>query len=231
MSSIRITFAAAALGLALAQGAQGANLQEAVLYPSFAFDMRYAVVSSQSKFVASNDRGTALAYSVGGFAGSSKNIEYNLGFEKDTTVFQLNSSKAVYDWQDTRLLYHYGYFYAGAVFSRLNLKVNAAGVDVVDAAGSGYGGALGYLTGLGRDASLRIDVSTVNIAAMKNSLVTEVSVPSRLDIDFGATVEIYNNWLNFDFGYKMRTMTVKTASAFVESESMTYIGIRMSTSR
>lgn len=205
--------------------------QDASMYPSFSFDLNYGLTTSKSKAVTSNDTGTALSYSLGGFAGSDKNIEWNLGFETDTTPYLLNSSKIVYDWQDTKLRYHLGYFYAGLVFSRLNWTVNAAGVDIVDAAGSGYGASAGYFTPVGKGGMLRIDVTTVNIVAMKNALSTEVAVPSRLDIDIGAAVDIWGKWLDFTFGYKMRTMTVKTNSSYAESHSSTYVGLRMTTSR
>ncbi len=208
-----------------------AHAEDASVYPSFSFDLNYGLTSSKSKAVASNDSGTALGYSLGGFAGSSKNIEFNLGFETDTTNYLLNDSKIVYDWQDTKLRYHLGSFYAGVVFSRLNWKVNSAGVDVVDAAGSGYGASAGFLTAVGRGGVLRIDVTTVNIAAMKNALTTEVSVPSRLDIDIGAAVDIWGKWLDFTFGYRMRTLSVKTDSTYAESEASTYLGLRMTTTR
>lgn len=208
-----------------------AYCEVASIYPSFSFDLNYGLTTSKSKAVASNDTGSALGYSLGGYAGSSKNIEFNLGFETDTTAYLLNSSKTVYDWQDTKIRYHLGDFYAGVVFSRLNWTVNAAGVDVVDAAGSGYGASAGFLTTVGKGGILRIDVTTVNIAAMKNALASKVSVPSRLDIDIGAAVDIWGKWLDFTFGYRMRTLSVKTDSSYAESESSTYIGLRMTTTR
>jgi len=210
---------------------EAAYSEDASIYPSFSFDLNYGLTTSKSKAVASNDTGSSLGYSLGGFAGSSKDIEFNLGFETDTTSYLLNSSKIVYDWQDTKLRYHLGSFYAGVVFSRLNWTVNNAGIDIVDAAGSGYGASAGYLTSVGKGGILRIDVTTVNIAAMKNAIATEVSVPSRLDIDIGAAVDIWGKWLDFTFGYRMRTLSVKTDSTYADSETSTYIGLRMATTR
>ncbi|RYZ58071.1 MAG: hypothetical protein EOP07_08090 [Proteobacteria bacterium] len=211
--------------------ADAAFAQEASLYPSFSFDLNYGLTTMKSKLVESNDTGSALGYSLGGFAGSGKNIEFNLGFEKDVATFALNDSKISYDWQDTKIRYHYGYFYAGIVFSRLNLMATSAGTEIIDAAGSGYGGSLGFYAPVGRGGSLRIDVTQVNIAAMKNSIATEVSVPSRLDIDIGAAIDIWGKWLDFTFGYRMRTLSLETDAAYAESESSTYLGLRMSTTR
>jgi hypothetical protein len=205
--------------------------QEASLYPSFSFDLNYGLTTMKSKLVAMNDTGSALGYSLGGFAGSGKNIEFNLGFEKDVASFALNDSKISFDWQDTKIRYHYGYFYAGVVFSRLNLMVTSAGADIIDAAGSGYGGSLGFYSPIGRGGSLRIDVTTVGIAAMKNSIATDVAVPSRLDIDIGAAIDIWGKWLDFTFGYRMRTLSVKTDVSYAETESSTYIGLKMATTR
>lgn len=201
------------------------------VYPGFSLDLNYGFTTTKSKLVASNDSGTTLGYGIGGYAGSSKNIEFNLGFETDTTPFLLNGSKVVYDWQDTKIRYHLGSFYAGVVFSRLNWAVNNAGVDTVDAAGSGYGGSAGFLTSVGRGGILRIDVTTVSIAAMKNALATEVSVPSRLDIDIGAAVDLWSKWLDFTFGYRMRTLSLKTDQAYSDTETSTYLGLRLKTTR
>ncbi|MBC7661836.1 MAG: hypothetical protein H7249_19260 [Chitinophagaceae bacterium] len=206
-----------------------AHAQDASLYPSFLFDMRYGFITSKSKLVVSNDTGSALGYGVGAFAGQSRNIEFHLGFETDTTPYLLNKSNVSYDWQDTKLRYHYGYFYAGAVFSRLNLKVKSAGADTVDASGSGYGGSTGFLLPLGKASVFRTDISTVSISKMTNALTGTASVPSRLDIDIGASVETGWKWLDFDFGYRMRTLSIKRDKAYSDTETCTYIGLRLQT--
>ncbi len=80
----------------------------------FLFDVQYAFTTSKSKLVGSNDTGTALRYGLSGYAGSNSNLAFLLHFDRDTTNFQLNSSKVDMNWQDTRVRYHLGFFYMGA---------------------------------------------------------------------------------------------------------------------
>ncbi len=198
-------------------------------YPTFLFDVNYSLTSMKSKLVTSNDTGTSLNYGIGGFAGSDRQLEYKIAFESDQTNFQLNSSKITYDWQDTKLNYHLGFAYAGLIFSRLTMTANRSGTDLIDAAGSGYGGSLGVLTQIGKRGLFRFDVSSVSLPELKNTLATTASVPSRLDIDIGASVDMFGKWSFFNFGYKMRTLTVKADLNATETEAQTYVGIRLVT--
>lgn len=208
-----------------------ARAQERSNYPTFMFDLNFGLTTMKSKFVEQNDTGTALNYSLGGFAGNDKQIEYNIGFENDAATFQLNDSKIAYDWQDTKLRYHLGYFYAGLVFSRLNMEASRAGVDIIDAAGSGYGGSIGFLSGIGKRGMFRFDVTTVSLPKLKNSLEAESAIPSRLDIDIGASIDLYGKWSAFNFGYKMRTISIKSDVSAAETETSTYVGFRVMTSK
>ena len=199
--------------------------------PSFFVDLTFGMTTMKSKFVESNDTGTALNYSLGGFAGSSKQIEYNIGFEKDATSFALNDSKITYDWQDTKIRYHLGNFYAGLIFTRLTMEAERAGVEIIDAAGSGYGASLGFLSDIGKGGVFRVDVSSVGIAELKNNLPIESSVPSRLDIDVGASIDLFGKWSSFIFGYRMRTLSIKADVSAADTETSTYIGFRAMTLR
>lgn len=205
--------------------------QERSDYPTFMFDLNYGLTTMKSKLVSQNDTGSSLNYSLGGFAGDQKQIEYNVGFETDAATFQLNGSKISYDWQDTKLRYHLGMFYAGAVFSRLNMEVNREGVDIIDAAGSGYGGSLGFLHAIGRRGMFRVDVTTVALPKLKNVIEGDAGVPSRLDIDIGASIDLYGKWSCFNFGYRMRTIAIKSDISASDTESSTYIGFRLMTKR
>jgi hypothetical protein len=207
------------------------NAQDRSSYPTFMVDVNYGLTTMKSKLVQSNDTGSSLNYSLGGFAGDDRQIEYSVGFESDATTFQLNDSKIAYDWQDTRLRYHLGMVYAGVVFSRLNMEMSRGGVDIIDAAGSGYGGSAGFLTGIGRRGMIRFDVTSVSLPKLKNVVVGEASVPSRLDIDLGVSIDLFGKWSNFNFGYRMRTITVKADVSASDTESATYLGFRIMTKR
>jgi hypothetical protein len=52
-----------------------------------------------------------------------------------------------------------------------------------------------------------------------------------MDIDIGAAVDIWGKWLDLTFGYRMRTLSVKTDSTYADTHSSTYVGLRMTTTR
>lgn len=198
------------------------------LYPNFYFQTSYAFSNTKSKLVTSNDSGTALRYGFGGFAGTSRNLEFSLGFQSDATAFTLNDSATKYDWQDTRVRYHFYYFYAGVVFSRLAVQIKNAGVDQVDAQGSGYGANLGTFVPVGKNHAFYLDVQSVSISETKDELASDLTVPSRLDIDLGGQVSLFGRWMDLTFGYRMRTLSHKMASSTADQITETYIGFRIS---
>lgn len=194
----------------------------------FFFDVQYAFTTSKSKLVASNDTGTALRYGLGGYAGSSSNIAFLLHFESDTTSFALNDSKIVMNWQDTKVRYHLGYFYLGALFTRLEMTANNAGTDTVDAAGSGMGINAGTLFGVGKGGSVYLDVTTATLPKMKNAIDQSIAIKQRMDIDVGASIDLTAKLLDMTFGYKIRNVTVETDTSYKEALYSTYAGLRMS---
>jgi hypothetical protein len=194
----------------------------------FLFDAQYAFTTSKSKLVGSNDTGTALRYGLGGYAGSNSNLAFLLHFDRDTTNFQLNSSKVDMNWQDTRVRYHMGFFYLGALFTRLEMTADREGTDVVDAAGSGLGINTGALLGIGRGGSVYLDVMTATLPTMKNAIDQEISIKQRLDIDIGGSIKLSSKLLDMTFGYKIRNVSVQTDAAYAESLYTTYAGLRMS---
>jgi len=194
----------------------------------FLVDVQYALTTSKSKLVGSNDTGTALRYGLGGYAGSNSNLAFLMHFDRDTTGFLLNDSKMDMSWQDTRIRYHMGYFYLGALFTRLEMTANKEGVDVVDAAGSGMGINAGTLIGIGRGGSVYLDVMTATLPTMKNAIDQEIAITQRMDIDIGGSIDLTSKLLDLTFGYKIRNVTVKTDAAYAELLSTTYAGLRMS---
>jgi hypothetical protein len=194
----------------------------------FLFDVQYAFTTSKSKLVASNDTGTALRYGLGGYAGNNSNLAFLLHFDRDATNFQLNSSKVDMNWQDTRVRYHLGYFYLGALFTRLEMKANSAGTDIIDAAGSGMGLNTGLVFGVGKGGSVYLDLMSATLPSMKNAIDQSIAIKQRLDIDIGASIDLTSKLLDLTFGYKIRNVTVETDASYAESLYTTYAGLRMS---
>jgi hypothetical protein len=209
-------------GTAMAQGSGRGSQSD------FLFDVQYAFTTSKSKLVGSNDTGTALRYGLGGYAGSNSNLAFLLHFDRDTTNFQLNSSKVDMNWQDTRVRYHMGFFYLGALFTRLEMTANKEGAEIVDAAGSGMGLNTGVLWGVGRGGSVYLDLMTATLPTMKNAIDQEISIKQRLDIDLGGSIKLTSKLLDMTFGYKIRNLSIETDAAYAESLYTTYAGLRMS---
>lgn len=198
------------------------------LFPNFYFYTSYAFTTTKSELVASNDTGTDLRYGVGGFAGASRSLEFTIGFQSDATAYELNESSTKYDWQDTRVRYHLSYFYAGLVFSRVAVQIKNAGVDQVDAQGSGYGGNLGTFIPVGKSNAVYLDIQSVSIAETKDELASKLTIPSRLDIDLGGNVSIFGRWMDLNFGYRMRTLSHELGSATSDQITETYFGFKIS---
>lgn len=194
----------------------------------FLFDVQYAFTTSKSKLVDSNDTGTALRYGLGGYAGSNSNLAFLLHFDQDATNFQLNSSKVNMSWQDTRVRYHMGYFYLGALFTRLEMTANKEGTEIVDAAGSGMGITAGALAKVGRGGSVYLDLMTATLPNMKNAIDQDIAIKQRMDIDIGGTIDLTSKLLDMTFGYKIRNVTVATDASYQEALYTTYVGVRMS---
>jgi hypothetical protein len=194
----------------------------------FFFDAQYAFTTSKSKLVGSNDTGTALRYGLGGYAGTNSNLSFLLHFDQDTTNFLLNSSKVQMNWQDTRVRYHLGFFYLGALFTRLEMTADREGAELVDAAGSGMGLNTGVLFGVGRGGSVYLDVMTATLPNMKNAIEQEIAIKQRLDIDLGGSIKLTSKLLDMTFGYKIRNVSVQTDSTYQEALFTTYAGLRMS---
>lgn len=206
-----------------------ANADEKLL-PDFFFDTQFGLTTSKSKLVLSNDTGTALRYGFGTNAGSDSKLALMLHFDHDATTFALNDSKIDMTWQDTRVRYHMGFFYLGALFTRLEMKVDQAGAPFIDAAGSGMGANTGLLFGFGKGGSFYLDIQTASLTNMKNSLAQTVSVSQRLDLDLGASFDLTAKLLDLCFGYRTRQLTVVTDTAYKEALTSTYVGLRLALS-
>jgi hypothetical protein len=202
--------------------------QSTKITPNLYLDTQFAFATSKSKLIESNDTGTALRYGIGSYAGSDGQIGFHLLYDLQTTAFGLNRSSLSMAWQDTSLRYHLGPFYLGPLFTRLELKCNRAGTDIIDAAGSGYGANVGLLFAVGRDGTLRLDVATAAVSAMKNSLEQDVSISQRLDADLGASIKLTGRLLDLVFGYRVRNLSIKSDRTYVDSIYQTYSGLRLS---
>lgn len=198
------------------------------LAPDLYVDLQLALTSNMSKLVSNNDRGTVLSYGAGTFAGSDNNLEFLMLRQNEATSYALNQSDIKAAWQDTSIRYHIGYFYLAGIFSQLESQVTSQGTPIIDAAGSGMGGGLGMQMGIGRGGSLHLDLGFVSISSMKNALDGEVSVPQRLDMDLGGSIDLTQKLLDLTFGYRVRMTTYKTDSSYSDSSYQTYVGLRCS---
>ena len=214
------------LGLSVAPVRAKAENSASKNRPDFFVDTQYAITTTKSKLVASNDMGTALRYGFGTYAGNDLNLSFLLHFDHDVTNFALNSSKIDMNWQDTRIRYHLGIFYFGVLFSRLEMKASQQSGAVIDAAGSGIGGNTGLQFAIGHIGSAYLDIQTASLSTMKNALDQTLSIKQRMDLDVGASIDLTAKLLDLTFGYKIRQLTIQTDSAYKEALYATYFGLR-----
>ncbi len=198
------------------------------LKPDLYFDTQFAMSTSKSKLVNSNDTGTALRYGAGMFAGNNKNLELLLMRESDTTTFALNDSSMQMAWQDTTFRYHLGFFYLAGIFTQVESKIKSQGVELVDAAGSGMGGGLGAIFAVGRGGSFHVDLSGVTVSSMKDALPQEIAIPSRIYVDVGGSLDLSAKLFDLTFGYRMRLLSIKTDTTYADTAYQTYVGVRCS---
>jgi hypothetical protein len=196
------------------------------LAPTLFLDATYGFATYKSEAVASNDMGSQFSYALGGHAGEDKQFSFQVKSDTDNTTFLLNDSAVTSVWQESHFRYRFGYLYVGALFSQLSLKVKREGEEAIDVSGSGYGGSLGMVFPISRIGAYYLDVSQASVGTFHNTLDEEVSAGARLDIDTGARFALTKNLVHLLVGYRNRTFTVTSSTAFKEMIYTTYLGFR-----
>ncbi|MFW7380827.1 MAG: hypothetical protein ACOH5I_18575 [Oligoflexus sp.] len=196
--------------------------------PTFYLDLQYGLSTTKSKLVGSNDTGSSLRYGLGSYAGRDGQFGFRLFGSVEQTRFELNDSLIQSQWQDTMLSYFFGYFYLSVMLSRVEIKVKEQGLDILDAAGSGYGFGGGMHFTVGKSNLIYFDVFQVSVAELKNTLEQKASIPQRMELDLGARIAIWERWLDLNFGFRMQQLGYKTIANFRDASHATYLGWRFS---
>ena len=146
-----------------------------------------------------------------------------------STNFALNNSSMKISWQDSGIMYRLSYFYIGIITSTVDALINVTGTDLVDAGGAGMGGGIGFLIPVSKRAIFFLDIASVTISKTRNSLTQETSIGARQDIDLGATIDLTKKAFDYMIGYKQRTVTITTDTAYKDEITSTYFGFRWGT--
>ncbi len=204
--------------------AAGDGLMQAT--PTFYLDLTFGFTTYKSELVQSNDTGTGLTYSLGGYAGQDHQVGFKTEVDSTTTTFALNDSSTTVVWQDSIINYRLSYFYLGVVFSQLDIKLNNAGTDEVDAGATGMGYNAGLLIPIQRVGFFYTDVIGVTPTTSRNALTGDYTAGARMDIDIGTSFDLTRNAVDMMVGYKQRTMAMSSTLSGTETYYCTYIGFR-----
>ena len=104
---------------------------------------------------------------------------------------------------------------------------------------TGMGANVGFNIAVTRAASVYLDINSVTTSLVQQSYIenaeteangfteAEIAIGPRLDIDLGGSIAITKNWLDMNFGFKQRTMSVTVdTSTYKEQINSTYLGLR-----
>jgi hypothetical protein len=197
---------------------------------TFFFDATFGFNTYKSEMVVSNDTGTALTYSLGGYAGQARVFGFRYKADASTVGFKLNDSSVATTWEDTTLRYRWGNVYMGVVFGHVSMKAKKAAADYIDVAGKGTGANAGLLLPVGRVGLVNLDYTTVSISELKNGLADsgDVTMGARADIDVIGSFNVTAELLDVLVGYQQRSYQVTVEESYKEEYSITYAGIRLS---
>jgi hypothetical protein len=221
--------------------------------PSFFFNVGGGYAVYKSEMVQSNDTSTSVNYGFGVYGGSDKSVGMMLQREQGTYTFALNGSSIITANQDIHLRYRYGPVYLGLIVNSSQLEVtappdadsdgfldqNTDGEEYMKVSNTGMGINVGTNIAVTRAASVYVDINSVTTSLVQQSYIenteteangfteAEIAIGPRLDVDFGGSIALTKNWLDMNFGFKQRTMSVTVDSAaFNEQISSTYLGFR-----
>jgi hypothetical protein len=204
---------------------------ERATYPTFSFEVETGFYTTyKSEAVAFNDVGSTTAYGFATWAGKDRNLGFSLRNETATIAFEPASgtaSSVAYTWQDVGVSYRFfEYFYMGAVFSNVDLKIDNQGTVTVDALGSGTGGRIGVMTPLGKGGAFQFEYLTVTTGSVKDVSDPNVAIGARADMNLKTSFKLLN-WLQLTAGYRSRTYSVTATSEYAEAIQSTYLGFQL----
>ena len=221
--------------------------------PSFFFNVGGGYAVYKSEMVQSNDTSTSVNYGFGVYGGADKSVGMMLQREQGTYTFTLNGSSIITTNQDIHLRYRYGPLYLGLIVNSSQLEVaappDADGDGFLDQntdaeaymkdSNTGMGANVGFNIAVTRAASVYLDINSVTTSLVQQSYIenaeteangfteAEIAIGPRLDIDLGGSIAITKNWLDMNFGFKQRTMSVTVdTSTYKEQINSTYVGLR-----
>lgn len=207
----------------------------------------------KSKMVQSNDTSTTVNYGFAVYGGDRKNIGMLFQREQGTYAFELNSASIQTMIQDVHLRYRYGPVYAGLVFNESQFTIKAppdadgdgfldqdtAAQEYMKVINTGTGFNLGANFAVGKSSAVYLDITSVTTSLVNQSYIEnddttangytekEITFGPRMDIDIGGSIALTKNWLDLNFGFKQRAMTISVdGESYKEQLNITYLGFK-----
>lgn len=188
----------------------------------------YGLGTYKSRLVESNDTMGVMTYGFGANAGTQRDLGFEYRQEKQIISFAVNQSSLTSNWSSTIFKYRMWMFELGAVLGDVSMKVEREGDEIMDIVGDGYGGYFGLLIPMSRSNLAYLNVMSVATAAPVDKKQRVITMGSRLDLELGGRFAVTRKYLNFDIGYRRRTISITESDiSYNELQTSTFLGFSL----
>ena len=188
----------------------------------------YGLGTYKSLLVESNDTMGVMTYGFGANAGAERDLGFEYRQEKQTISFAVNQSSLTSNWSSTIFKYRMWMFELGAVLGDVAMKVEREGDEILDIVGDGYGGYFGLLIPMNRTNLAYLNVMSVATSAPVDRKQRTITLGSRLDVEIGGRFALTRKYLNFDVGYRRRTISITESDvSYSELQTATFLGFSL----
>lgn len=188
----------------------------------------YGLGTYKSRLVESNDTMGVMTYGFGANAGTERDLGFEYRQEKQTISFAVNQSSLISNWSSTIFKYRMWMFELGAVLGDVNMTVEREGDEIMDVIGDGYGGYFGLLIPMSRSNLAYLNVMSVATTAPVDKKQRVITMGSRLDLELGGRFAVTRKYLNFDIGYRRRTIAITESEiSYSELQTSTFLGFSL----
>jgi hypothetical protein len=185
----------------------------------------YGLATYKSKLMDSNDTLGTVTYGFGLNAGVNRNFGVEYRVESGTVAFETSQSSLATSWYSTIFKYRIWAFELGPVLGGVKMKGSRENAEILDIAGSGYGGYFGILVPIGSQNLAYLNTMSVATSTPLDTQARTITMGSRLDLELGTKIKVTRKAVDFVVGYRRRTYSItEGGSPFSELQTATFVG-------
>ena len=169
----------------------------------------------------------SIAFGV--HAGAQRNLGMSYWQDSLATTFALNESTSLVTWNETSLLYYYGYAFLGISLGNATATLTTTtDENYLNALGSGYGGLVGINFPFGKNSSMLIRIRYLAIGEVAETNQKDAAIGAKTDIEILGTFELARGWLDMYVGLMQRTYSLTVAdTSGAEALSAPVLGLKL----